>query len=94
LLPGRFFEILIGDDVVTIKHTPGLETRDFHRHSLRHSRSDHVSYCGSPEIVEEPSFKSNGLAGSISSISKIPDWFTIPVKEVGTAQIDLLENTS
>jgi len=53
VLPHGFLQILATYDVEPIKNAPALMARHLHRHPFRHSRSDHVPYGGSPEIMED-----------------------------------------
>jgi hypothetical protein len=54
-----FFEILIANDIVPVKNGPSLMAGDLHGYYLGGSRSNEISGCFSPEIVDPSSFEAS-----------------------------------
>jgi len=56
-------QISVADDIIAIKNAAGLVAAQFHGHTLRNARSDHVADGGPPEVVRDTAGASGGRPG-------------------------------
>ena len=73
LFPGRNFQIRMAYDVVSIKYGPCLVPWNHHCHSFGNSRTYHVSYHCTSEVVEKSLADFNIITGLRVRSTKILD---------------------
>ena len=85
--PGcSLFQIILTCDVVPVEYGPGLMPRDPHGYYLGDPCPDHISYCGTPQIVKEPALESGFLAGVIPGAPEVSNLSSLPVKNIGATK--------
>jgi hypothetical protein len=57
------FEIIMANNIISVKNGPNLMAGDLHGYYLGDSRSNEISGCCSPEIVEQFSLESSFPTG-------------------------------
>ena len=89
-LDHRVLDIIIGRNVVAVKHVAGPMAANFHDDGFFHSGTNEVADGGSTAIVGgialDASHQSDSLTGFLPDLAEIPDRLAAPVKDQGTIQ--------